>query len=159
MSGSQFGKRPILKIASGALALAALLGLTGCSPESRIAARIVDSQLVFALCEPIVAQQVQVLVRAPGNDEAEPPTYWRVTGNGSFEASDQVTYGVSPEGFDEVTEPTSLPTDESRILFYVDRLDSNGDFLSGVSANLVAEDLSEDYWLHEGGSRTDEPCD
>lgn len=142
----------------GLAACTLLLALAACTPADRVAARIVDSKLTFVACDSPVAQRISVLVRAPDNDDPTPPTYWQADGDGRIFPDEPITYGEAPDDFDNVITALSLPSDESRILVYLDKLDDDGEVVKRVGGNFVASWICADYWLQTGGAHSAEPC-
>jgi hypothetical protein len=129
-----------------------VLGLTGCTPADFATARYIDGELVFNFCQEAKVHLVQVVVE---EISAEPPPVqivWQVQGEGFFSQHDRIVLGQVPQGFETKTEYLGLPTeisDDTRIVL------STGGTSGG---NFVIEELSSEYWLHQGGRRSDEPC-
>ena len=132
--------------------------LAGCSPDYPVAARIIDSELTFVVCDARAAQRISVLVVDPGPDDPNPPTYWQADGDGDVSPDEPITYGEPPEDFENVIAPLPLPSDDSRILIHVDTVDDSGDVVWRVGGNYVASWLSDAYWLQTGGGHSAEPC-
>ena len=141
--------------AATVLAFSLIVGLTACTPLKPVAARIIDDEIVFVICDKVRAEEIVVLVMQEDDKDAELVTYWDASGDGSFGGSDPVTYGVAPEGFESSMEPLPLPLDNARIAF--DAIQPGG--RSSVEGVFVASDISADYWLQHGGDHTSEPCD
>lgn len=137
------------------------LTLASCTPVDRLAARIVDEQLVFMVCDRVSAQQIEVLVGADSGGESSYETLWTATGDGILGPGGQVVFGQAPDGFENSVGPDDLPPGEGdlRVVFFADKLDGQGEVVGGVSANFVISDLGTDYWLQQGGKQSDAPCE
>lgn len=156
MNANHAGARRILGMGLASCALVVVLA--GCTADYPVAARIVDSHLTFVVCDTTRAQRIAVLVVDPGPDDPNPPTYWQVDGDDRVWSDEPILYGKAPDGFDTVIAPRELPTDESRILIFVDTLNDADEVVWRVGGNYVANSLSDQYWLQTGGEHSSEPC-
>ncbi len=137
-------------------------GLTGCTPSDAASARLVDNDLVFTFCQAIQAGRIEALVGVEDGDASSYASIWQSDGEGVFSAGDEIILGQDPEGFQTSITFTGFPEsqpDEARIVFFVSDLDFEDASEGGIGANFLLDQLSSDYWLHEGGRRSNEACD
>lgn len=144
----------------GAIGVLAL-GLSGCTSSDAFSARLFDAELVFAFCQSVQAGQIQALV---GIEDGDPSSYkliWESEGEGQFVEGDEIVLGQDPEGFETSVPFTGLPenqSDNTRIVVFVSDSDVQDSAVGGIGANYRVDQLSTDYWLHEGGRRTSAAC-
>ena len=93
----------------------AAVTLVACGPDHSPRARSVDGNLQFAVCVPIEASRVELLVGPDGQDPYDFPPVWVRDGSHVFDAASVLVVGAAPEGMDATGDPSEVDVDTDRI--------------------------------------------
>jgi hypothetical protein len=142
-----------------AAAVCCLLLLTGCTPEARIQATLVDGRITFIVCDPIVVQHLSVGASVTRGD-SNLSTVWRASGDANWPAGQLLSYGVTPVGFTDNVAPTSIEKFQGYVYLILNSR-AEGDpqqTLEKRSDNFDLSRLEEGKWLTPEGQLSSSPC-
>jgi hypothetical protein len=142
-----------------AAAVCCLLLLTGCTPEARIQATLVDGRITFIVCDPIVVQHLSVGASVTRGD-SNLSTVWRASGDANWPAGQLLSYGVTPVGFTDNVAPTSIEKFHGYASLVLNSPDE-GDPQQTLQTRSLSFDLNllkEGKWLSGHGQISSSPC-
>lgn len=144
-------------LAHGALLVAAILVLAGCTPQDDVSARSQDSSYAFTSCKSLDVNRIRVLVRtSQGLEEA-----WVLAARDDVKlpAGWILEYGALPPGFEVQVPAASLDSiDWTGLQVYFERTSSSGAPVTRVFAEFSRSDLGQGAWFNTERGSVLEPC-
>ena len=143
-----------------ALAVSALVLLTGCIPEARIFATLIDGAPAFLICEPIVVETIDVDEVPKGSEIDDSRPLWSARGDGDWAAEYILIMGETPQGFSSLKDATSHDP-EAQLLELVLNSGRHKDLpkeLDIRAATFFPAALVEGKWVNQVGDVKTDPC-
>jgi hypothetical protein len=148
-----------MRLMGGVVSVAVIFLLTGCTPEARIEATLVDGRITFIICDPIQVQHLSVDASMTRGDSYL-KTVWRASGGANWPAGQLLSYGVTPVGFTDNVAPTSIEKFHGYALLVLNSPDE-GDPQQTLQTRSLSFDLNllkEGKWLSGHGQISSSPC-
>jgi len=153
-------KRPFLaRTLQITVSVACVAVLSGCTPLDKVSARLDGDTIVFAVCESATVNHIRVDARSV--DHSEPiETVWEARSPRPvvFAIGEEITFGVVPEGFEELTRPKAIDLASYNYYFAVVNREYDYPPSEALGGLFQGSALSADYWINENGEKSDEAC-
>lgn len=143
-----------------ALAVSALVLLTGCIPEARIFATLVEGEPAFLICDPILVHTINVDEVPNGSEIDDLRPLWSARGEGDWAAEYILIMGETPDGFSSL-EDVTYHDPEARLLQLVLNSGRHKDLPKELDIRAATFDpatLTEGDWVDQVGDVKLDPC-
>ena len=142
------------------LALSALVFLTGCTPEARIFASLLNGAPAFLICDPIAVAAIDVSEVPDGAEIDDKRDLWSLRGAADFGTESLVRMSKVPPGF-IAQEDAALYDPNAQLLEIALNSGRHEDLPEELDIRVASFDpatLIEGMWVNQVGEEKSDPC-